>query len=300
MLNLGLDLIECFTLHYSSCPKRGTQPCKAPIITDSQQLSALSKTGHTHSFYQYSYVLAAHGTQVQIGTNVFPATPGSIYMFKPDVPHSLIMGERYEAIIYEIKFSASAPDLCRLLQDIPPIIADANGSIFKIVRMLTAEFNQRMYQDAMSHVKLYELLLTLNRMAQAAPSLESLKPYEMEHSRFAPLITYINQNFSKKITIHDMADIMHMANGYFSRQFKRQFDVTPMNYLLTVRISRSLNLIEYTDLSIAKVAEAVGFQNQNSFIKAFKGLYSMTPGEYRRKIRQIIQNKYTEPAKSGQ
>ena len=82
-----------------------------------------------------------------------------------------------------------------------------------------------------------------------------------------------------------------MEKGYFIKQFKKCFNITPMNYIQAVRINRSLNLIEYTDMSIAKIEEEIGFLNQNSFIKAFKSLYSVTPNDYRKKIRIDINKK---------
>ena len=295
MLNLGLDLIECFRIHYCACAKEGTQPFSPPFSVTSARLSALSKTGHTHSFYHYIYVLAAKNAQIRIAGSQCSLSPGCLYLVKPGVPHDILAGEDYELVIYEIKFSASDKELSTLLLGLPQSLPDPDGRILQIIRALTAEYNNANFQDALPYVKLWELLLTANRIAQTAASLHfpGLKPYDPGQARFSHLVSFITENFPQKITVEQMACIMHMEKGYFSKQFKKQFSMTPMHYLQAVRISRSLNLIEYTELSIAEIAEAVGFLNQNSYIKAFKSLYATTPSEYRKKIRNMIRQKYT-------
>lgn len=298
MLNLGLDLIECFKIHYCAKPKQGTQAFVEPFSVKSKHMEVLNQTGHTHSFYHYIYVLAAKGARLQIGNDRYILYPGCAYMVKPNVLHNIVLNEDYELVMYEIKFSSSHSELASLLESLPHILTDKDGQIRQVVRALTAEYSNAVFQDVLPYIKLYELLLVLSRIAQSDGPfpLPEAKPFNLEKSRFAPLLAYITQNFSKKITADQMAGIMRMEKGYFFKQFKKQFSITPMNYLQAVRISRSLNLIEYTDLSVAQIAEAVGFSDHHSFIKNFKAQYAMTPGEYRRVFQKNMQQKYGSSA----
>ena len=293
--NLGLTLLECFKLHYSSTPKPGTQSNVPFLETKGQQLSSLDKAGHTHTFFQYTYVIAGFGAQILIGAKLHDAVAGQIYLIAPDTEHKIVFSSQYELIVYEIKFSVSDPTLSAQLQALPCVIEDSNSQLLHSIRSLISEYTQQSFLDLMPYIKLYELLVLLRRSAKnaAASDVHALRPYEMEHSRFVPVLAYINHNLASDISVSDMADVMHMEKGYFSRQFRKVFGTTPMHYLLAVRISRAMNMLEYTELSVNEISEAIGFHNQNSFIKAFKSLYEMTPGEYRKKIRPIIRQKYT-------
>ena len=296
MPKFDLTLLESFKLHYSSVPKPGTLLNTPVLDGKGAPLSSLNKTGHSHTFFQYMYVLAGTGVQVQIGSKLLPALPRQIYLFPPDTTHRLIFEDDYELIVYEAKFSVSDSALYTQLQALPSVLPDPNGQLLAVIRALSDEYTQQSFLNLMPYIKLCELLVLLMRSAKTAPVSEahSLRPYEVEHSRFVPVLAYINRNLSSDISVNDMADVMHMEKGYFSRQFKKVFGATPMHYLLAVRISRAMNMLEYTELSINEISESIGFHNQNSFIKAFKSLYEMTPGEYRKKIRPIIRQKYTD------
>ena len=89
-----------------------------------------------------------------------------------------------------------------------------------------------------------------------------------------------------------MADFMHMEKGYFSKQFKKAFNITPMHYLNLVRIQNSLNLLEYTNLSIDRISEQLGFSCQNSYQKAYKKHFEITPKQYREKVKHEFKTKY--------
>lgn len=293
MLDLGLDLLECYRIHYCDSEKKGAQPYVAPILRKNER-QAFPHAGHTHSFYHCVYVLAAKNAQIQIESSQCSLVPGCFYLVKPEVLHGISAEKDYEIIMYEIKFSATHGDLTALLQELPSILQDPDGQVLRVVRELAHAFNDAVFRDELSCLKLAELLLTLDRIAQTTENtvLQGLKPYDLEKSRFAPLLSYITQNFPRHITVEQMAQIMHMEKGYFFKQFKKKFDVTPMAYLQFVRISRSLNLIEYTDMTIAEIAEAVGYPDHHTYIKNFKTFYEITPGEYRKKIQKSMQQKY--------
>lgn len=76
-----------------------------------------------------------------------------------------------------------------------------------------------------------------------------------------------------------------MSPSYFCRFMKKQFDLTPLEFLNEYRISEAVGLMETTDKKIMEIAEMTGFSNVNRFTETFKKMYGCRPMDYRNSIR---------------
>lgn len=83
-------------------------------------------------------------------------------------------------------------------------------------------------------------------------------------------------------TVQDVADKLSMSSGYLSQYFKQQTGETLIGYVAQLRIRKACSLLTTTSMPLQMVAESVGYYNQNSFIRRFKQMTGMTPGEYRK------------------
>ena len=296
MADYGLNIVECYDIEYANPALNGERTLESPILMNKQNAQQFKKIGHTHNFFHYVYTLASEGASIIINSQQYVMMPGVLYMVKPGILHEIIGDTSYKMKLIEVKFFVENESFLKIAKLMPDVIGDKDGKILNILKELTLEYKINSYSDDMLYVKLMEFIITLQRLYNSGTELHTVKinRYVKNQERFLPVLDYITENFSTPVTIDDLAVIVHMEKGYFIKQFKKCFNITPMNYIQAVRINRSLNLIEYTDMSISKIAEEIGFLNQNSFIKAFKSLYSITPNDYRKKIRIDI-NKKTAP-----
>lgn len=85
-------------------------------------------------------------------------------------------------------------------------------------------------------------------------------------------------NFS----IQDAADQLGLSASYLSQYFKQQTGETLTGYVADLRIKKACTLLETTTMPLQMVSESVGYYNLNSFIRRFKQITGVTPGEYRR------------------
>lgn len=92
---------------------------------------------------------------------------------------------------------------------------------------------------------------------------------------------YISQNYSKQITLSDVAEYVHLNPTYLSTTFKKTSGYSFKYYLNSVRIEESKRLLSNTDYSILDIAIACGFQDQSYFTKTFKKFTGLTPGQFR-------------------
>ena len=90
--------------------------------------------------------------------------------------------------------------------------------------------------------------------------------------------SYDDCNFS----IQDAADKLGLSASYLSQYFKQQTGDTLTGYVADLRIRKACSLLESTTMPLQMVSESVGYYNLNSFIRRFKQITSMTPGEYRK------------------
>jgi len=106
-------------------------------------------------------------------------------------------------------------------------------------------------------------------------------------SQFPPKISnaleYISENYKSPISIESLAEISHLSISQFRRNFKKVFKMSPLQFILKLRIQASCNLLRSSDDGLLEIAEASGFSDQSYFSKQFKQHIGLSPGHYRSK-----------------
>ncbi|QUI25341.1 helix-turn-helix domain-containing protein [Vallitalea pronyensis] len=101
-------------------------------------------------------------------------------------------------------------------------------------------------------------------------------------------VEYINKNYEQNIDLTQIADYIGINTSYFSRVFKSDMNMTPLQYITMVRINKAKELLAGSNDSIKEIAEQVGYLDSRSFIRFFKKMDNCTPGQYRK---NLIKNK---------
>jgi AraC-like DNA-binding protein len=92
---------------------------------------------------------------------------------------------------------------------------------------------------------------------------------------------YIAAHFDQKITTDTLAQLAGLSTAYFSAAFKQTEGMSPHRYVLLYRVRRTQQLLASTEMSLAEIADAVGFSNQSHCIQSFRKIVGVTPGDYR-------------------
>ena len=95
------------------------------------------------------------------------------------------------------------------------------------------------------------------------------------------LITYINNNLCKKITVENLAQMVNWSPDYLSVQFKTITGLTVIQYINRCRIDNAKILLLNDDLRIKDIALKTGFSDEFYFSKTFKKLEGIGPREFR-------------------
>ena len=104
----------------------------------------------------------------------------------------------------------------------------------------------------------------------------------LKHSSAVYKITeYINANYSKKISLDDIAKKVYLSRSYISTVFKDEIGMSLTDYIREVRIERSKQLLLDNTVRIVDIAGMCGFDDQSYFTKVFHTAVGVTPKQYR-------------------
>ncbi|MEK4061981.1 MULTISPECIES: helix-turn-helix domain-containing protein [Paenibacillus] len=102
-----------------------------------------------------------------------------------------------------------------------------------------------------------------------------------EYLMVQELIRYMESHLQDNIGLQDIAAHVKMGVSSVSTIFKEETGTTLYDYLTNLRIDKACELLQGSSLRIAEIALRVGYQNENSFIRAFRKIKSVTPGKFR-------------------
>jgi len=92
---------------------------------------------------------------------------------------------------------------------------------------------------------------------------------------------YIWTNYTRKLSLKEIASASGLSAPYFSTIFKEEMGENLSNYLNRLRIEKAATMLVSTDLPISEIAMACGFEDQSWFSKIFKNNTDLTPGKFR-------------------
>lgn len=98
------------------------------------------------------------------------------------------------------------------------------------------------------------------------------------------LLEQIKEQPEAEWTIASMAETAHVSVRTLNRLFVKEFGLTPMNLVVRERMARAYDMISETDMKIAVVGQAVGYQSVASFCRLFKRQIGKSPGQCRKDL----------------
>jgi AraC-like DNA-binding protein len=95
-------------------------------------------------------------------------------------------------------------------------------------------------------------------------------------------ISYIENNYSEDLKLKTLADMAGVSINGLINIFKNHFGVTPLSYIISLRIQKACEIMHSSEKPITEIAFEVGFTDSNYFSRAFKKNTGITPSEYRK------------------
>ena len=233
--------------------------------------------------YQILYISAGKGTFVLDGVET-ELPLGTAVLYRPGIPQIYSFHIEDRAEYYWCHFTGS--DVEKLLEKChiscdQTVFHIGTSSDYPMLFMQMIRELQLKREDFKSvlEVCLHHLLLLLHRDDGGHTNKEALLGF------IDCAIGHFNRHYTQDIKVIEYAQNHLVSPSWFAEHFKQTTGCSPQQYLMQVRITNAMRLLDTTEYSVAQVASAVGYANTQYFHRLFRKRTGMTPTEYRRRNR---------------
>jgi AraC family transcriptional regulator len=112
-------------------------------------------------------------------------------------------------------------------------------------------------------------------------------------------ISFIESNSTTDIQLKDIATHANLSQYHFHRFFKSLTGDTTKDFLTRLRLEKAALKLKHSQNDIGQIAFDCGYQNHETFTRAFKDYFGLTPLEYRNSIAELTTNKQNEYGKAN-
>ena len=181
------------------------------------------------------------------------------------------------------------PDNWLMERHITPVIscgafADKIGSIMELIYMLSLDMDR--LGDVCDSLATSLLMLTHQLILSKERHIDK-EHYRSTDETANKIRDYLDQHYRQKLTIETVAGALDLVPSYVSHIFKQEIGISPIQYVLMRRFGEAQSLLMDTDLSVNEISDLLGFATTAHFNAMFKKHIGITPGQYRKSIKEM-------------
>lgn len=255
---------------------------------------------HTHSFFEMTYVLKGSCIQhfedsaSSLNTDDFcilsPETRHYIYNFDDSIIINILIRQSTFIDIFS-DFIRENTEISRFFSDNLYAKKRLSFMLFhsgndmairsNIIRMFAEELDRDKYSDSLItsliRITFYEL------MRRYGDKMEIPRIHKSGNELYDNLIHFIYSNYAT-VTLQTISEHFHFSRQYCSKMIIELTGYSLSELKTQIRIRRGAELLKSTSMSIEEIGIKLGYENPETFIRAFRRVLNITPGAYRKKI----------------
>lgn len=258
-----------------------------------EQIGGASKCPpHSHTWFEFNYVLAGH-LQTRFNDELVTIREDEFFLIPPGLTHAhtYTRGNPHEGIclrwrIRKLEGQTPSDSFYERLEALKYWKPGSYRDLYALKPLLFHFFHEASVRR--SHFSLQLLLvqflelLTSIRERDGAISSEGTIAAD-------PLIrkieVYLEDMQGERLNVDDLAASLHMSYGHLSRLYKQRTGLTIVERMNQIRLEKACGLLRQPVLLIKEVAEQAGFPDICYFSKVFKKKYGLGPLAYRKQVR---------------
>lgn len=242
---------------------------------------------HTHDFLEISIVLEGQADYT-IEEQEFQLNAGQIMLFNPGIHHG--EEQRPGTYSHQLHIGLTNISLDGLKRNHFPTkkailnLGEYQWEFLDKAWRLVKEYGEEQPEfQLMVKALIIEMLVLIlrslekvqdNNVTLALSKNAKRKQYLVNHA-----IYYLENHHTQEITLEQLADTLYVSPTYLSKVFKESTGMSPINYLIQVRLKHAKELLANDQLTIREISQAVGYQDAYHFSKLFKKYYGVSPSQ---------------------
>lgn len=246
---------------------------------------------HTHDFLEISIVLEGQANYT-IEEQEFQLNAGQIMLFNPGTRHG--EEQRTGTYSHQLHIGLTNISLDGLKRNHLPTkkavlnLGEYQWEFLDKAWRLVKEYSEEQpeFQLMVKALIIEMLVLILRSLEKVQDNTVTLalsknakrKQYLVNHA-----IYYLENHHTQEITLEQLADTLYVSPTYLSKVFKESTGMSPINYLIQVRLKHAKELLANEQLTIREISQAVGYQDAYHFSKLFKKYYGVSPSQLAKK-----------------
>lgn len=236
---------------------------------------------HSHSYAELFYIVDGAG-QFQINDRLFPVRAHQLVVVNPNVIHTEVSLESHplEYIVLGIEgleftiSDTSEGSFC-------VYTFDGNNDVLPCMRKILTEMQNR-ESNFQILCQAYMDIIVVQLMRNASVSAVPIHSRLPANRQCATVKRYIDHHYKENLTLDELAEKVSISKYHMAHAFKREYGVSPINYIIDCRIQEGKRLLAETDLAPSQIASILGFSSSSYFCKTFSNIEGTSPTEYRK------------------
>ena len=240
---------------------------------------------HTHSCAELFYVVGGSG-QFRIGDEYYPVAGGDLVVVNSQVVHTetSLNANPMEYIVLGVEnlelSRTDKPDEHFCIINLENAASEALGYLKTILKEI--DVKAMGYETVCQELLNVFVVLVMRQLNFTA----TLTPSPGHNSKEGALIhRYIREHFRENLDLDTLAQIAHVSKYHLSHTFTKEYGISPISYLLSLRMQESRDLLRTTNYPLSHIARVAGFSSPSYFSQRFRQAEGMSPAQYRQKFR---------------
>ncbi|MEH2958950.1 AraC family transcriptional regulator [Candidatus Merdisoma sp. JLR.KK006] len=257
---------SCGTYHLYTRPKLPTYRPRGRV--DFQLLYIAS--GIAHFYFDHNET-----------DTIVPA--GHMVLYRPREPQRYVYYGNEQTEVYWVHFTGSS--VKKILQgygitnEMRVLPTGTSLDYARIFKQMIHELQrcQTHYPEVLT-LLLRQLFILIHRQLTR----EHTRKNDYLDAEMSLAMQFFNDNYNTEVNIEEYASARGMSVSWFIRSFKQYTHTTPMQYIVSRRITNAQMLLETTNYNITEIGQIVGYDNPLYFSRIFRKQKGMSPSDYRK------------------
>ena len=242
----------------------------------SKYCDSFTETAHAHEGVEIIYLLEG-SYHTFINGEEYTATAGDLFVIFPDNVHYHKNSSNIKAVlnIFPTRMVPEFHGVFTKKTVKSPLIKDANLQSVELLENLAKNKDKYSYET-----KRGLLLAAVSMILERMTFSDKKEPI---NENLGAILKYCDENYKENITIESVAKKLMLSNSCVSHIFTNKLQMNFRDYINSLRLKYTLQLLKEDKLTITEIAYESGFSTIRTFNRAFKKKFGISPLQYKKK-----------------